>query len=278
MWNWKKILVLFGGISLVLFGGWIAWKMYFSPIIPDASCGNMQGLFRFWEITVEQDTNGIFRTMDSYPGCEEKDIFIWWCKNGKIEGQIWAGCNVWATISSRNAEDVSSLERNPTQLSTIVWEYFAWGRNRPFSLAGKSWENPETLLSTISTWIGFIPERTSNWSTDWTWPCHRWYHIPSQAEWENAMLYTKDALVSVLALPAGGFLGNSGSVYNLSEWYYWSTTPATLGANPFDMNSKPDTTSSAYGFHFFDDGNSVFTRTPDKKEGRFLIRCIKNNQ
>lgn len=154
-------------------------------------------------------------TASRYPGCDTADTIL-------SNGQVWASCNVGATIAWTGGISLSDCGGLPTDCVSShrnsLGSYFQWGRNDDVTSQGSPTATLAPAGSTAGT-VGhsnFIAINSSpfDWKTspsnDNLWggsgttstggtfasqgsptamkgPCAPGYHVPTQAEWWSAI-------------------------------------------------------------------------------------------
>ena len=121
----------------------MVWKL--KELHKDAKVSTLVG-YVINKLILPQETTASSR----YPGCDKDDIAL---KNG----QVWASCDVGATVSGKEGS------------------IYSWGHSSPhsaFDTEAQKWPGTE--------WTGKNPQ----------WPCSAGYHVPGQAEVESAFTAT----------------------------------------------------------------------------------------
>ena len=181
-----------------------------------------------------------------------------WLISASSDGTTWttiADKNVWATTVWQNWDTIDANNSG---------YFFQWWNNYGFpftwatttsstwaSIAGKSWSNPYSsstfITTTGNTWTNWQSwESTVNnlwWngtSTDIArqWPCQSWFHIPESSEvtslyWVYYYIDPSNPSISnqqffrLFLMPPSGYLQkNDGTHYirNTWPWCYWSSS------------------------------------------------------
>ena len=177
-----------------------------------------------------------------YPWCDTPDITL-------ANGQVWAACNVGASIAGIWAESYGSS--------------FQWWRNHPFPTTGPvptiTWPIPPSMLiaadianqfitSMDYDWLS-VPDANRWWGADLTTtyqaasssnqslmqgPCSAGYHIPTNTEIQSSLDLLWSSWLWVLIAPLSEFRNTDASLsVNEPHWYgyWWTSSPFSWGWN-----------------------------------------------
>ncbi|MDD5377025.1 MAG: prepilin-type N-terminal cleavage/methylation domain-containing protein [Candidatus Gracilibacteria bacterium] len=220
--------------------------------------------------------NTTFTATTTYSGCTAPDIIV--CSGAGI-GQIWAMCNVGASIVFTGSK--AGADDSPVAIESTAGKYFQWGENVAWDYNGGvastdncTW-NRDTQscgASALSAWPTTVTDTVSDgvarwydWSaTDTRGPCAVGYHVPTKTEWNT--VYTtlgsnRYAFVNTLKIPMAGnrFYSNS-ALYNQGSYgQYWSSSPSVMNA-----------------FYVSFDYTSLYTTLDSNRTSGYSVRCLKN--
>lgn len=257
------IIVVFLGIA-----SRILWNYLKPPILPLSCIRSIENKFSYQGDIIASWAYGWEVRGQKYPWCTENDIFVYACEKWQVRSQKWAACDIGASISSIPWE-TKDQEKS-------LWKFFPWGINRGVVLGEYASWTSDGLWTSIMVYLSYTPPRISDWSTDPVWPCEKWYHIPSQAEWKISASYLNNKTLESLRLSTLWILDEKmQSLFNVWESQYWSSTIANLSNDIFAKTIEIDH-SSAYITMIADWWKQVFLDSYKKKTERARIRCIQN--
>lgn len=228
-WNWKKEWDEIKGVR---------WKCIFQ-----------------WCNEWYLETNDTCKYIGRYPWCDKNDIVIW--------SQIWAACNVWATISW-NSPDSSA--------PNFAGGYYQRWKYDTSRTEKHPWNEKDRQIRNDDAWWD-----TSLSSTIIKWPCAKWYHVPSESEFILAIdkAWSLYKFRSKLNLPLA-WIRHEKSQYDGKwlDWYYWTSTLDSECSKIFMIDS------SAFRIWLRRDyGLSENCNGYQNRPSRLLwlnIRCIKD--
>ncbi|EKD66266.1 MAG: hypothetical protein ACD_49C00055G0003 [uncultured bacterium (gcode 4)] len=177
-------------------------------------------------------------------------------------------CNSWYTVSGNTCIVASYPGCNTTDITVWtqkwaacnIWTTISWLTSSSYGGYYQFWRND----------TGFTLSRTTDsWWAWWQWPCASWYHVPTQTEWQTAVititgksswwLTTDQTLIkNTLKIP------NAGRRLWDGTWQYQGT---------MEMNWTSSSANTTTWYYSMDGVSSTFWGL---RANAMQIRCLKN--
>lgn len=237
--------------------------------------------------------------------CDTNDIVVW--QGGTNNIQIWAACNVGATISTGS---LAVQTPNPTtngtlpsnRVASIQGNYYQWGRNDDITsgaFTGSQFGGTFTNNSTNDTNFYAADGTYGDWNTSWVgssvpsggwniatggnsqWPCSSGYHVPTGGSANNTTQWGMAYAIINSATTFGSCTQATTPerlmcALNLPYAGYRNRTNGQYQNQGVSGSywSSSATSTNAYNAYFISGGNSI--ALGNYRANGFSVRCIRN--